>query len=227
MVALMSNPDAGAPAPFTVRPVPGVNELDEASIHRLYGPWQPMAPAEVASLFENAPFPWWIAGGWAIEAAGGDSRQHWDTDLVVLRRDLKEVRAWLADFHLWEVEGGTLRPLLPDDRLTSDRDQLWVRHDASSPWLLDLLLTPAEGQQWLYKRDHSVGRPLDDIDHRIDGVPYLRPSIVLLFKAKANRPQDEADLSSVLPQLPEDERRWLAGALRKEQPDHPWLAALD
>jgi hypothetical protein len=227
MVAPMSSRDAGAPAPFTVRPVPGVNELNESSIHRLYGPWQPMVPVEVASLFEDAPFPWWIAGGWAIEAAVGDPRQHWDTDLVVLRRDLQAVREWLADFHLWEVEGGTLRPLLLGDRLTSDRDQLWVRRDAYSPWLLDLLLTPAEGQQWLYKRDHSVRRPLDDIGHRIDGVPYLRPSIVLLFKAKAHRPQDEADLSSVLSQLPPDERRWLAGALHKEQPDHPWLAVLD
>ncbi|HEX3326195.1 MAG TPA: hypothetical protein VHV50_04290 [Actinomycetota bacterium] len=223
----MSSDRAGDPAPFTVWPVPGVNELDEPLIQQLYGRWLPMSPVEVAALFDGAPFPWWIAGGLAIEAAAGAPRRHWDTDVVVLKRDLEAMRDWLAEFHLWEVEGGTLRPLLRRDRMSSDRDQLWMRRDASSPWLLDLLLSPAEGHEWLYKRDHSVHRPLDDIGHRIGGVPYLRPSIVLLFKAKAHRPQDEADLSSVLPRLSQDERGWLAGALHKEQPDHPWLAVLD
>jgi hypothetical protein len=185
-----------------------------------------MSPVDVAALFDRAPFPWWIAGGLAIEAAGGARRPHWDTDVAVLRHDLEARRDWLADFHLWEVEGGTLRPLLRSDRSSPDRDQLWVRRDASSPWLLDLLLSPSEGEEWLFKRDHSVRRRLDEIGHSVAGVSYLRPSIVLLFKAKAHRAKDDDDLSSLLSQLSDDERRWLAVALLKEQPDHPWLAAL-
>ncbi|MDP9235174.1 MAG: hypothetical protein M3P01_11595 [Actinomycetota bacterium] len=222
----MSSQPAGDPAPFTVRPVPGVNELDESFIQHLYGRWLPMSPVEVAALFDRAPFSWWIAGGLAIEAAGGAPRRHWDTDVVVLRRDLEAMRDWLAEFHLWEVEGGTLRPLLRSDRMRPDRDQLWMRRDASSSWLLDLLLSPAEGPEWLYKRDHSVRRPLDEIGHSVAGVSYLRPAIVLLFKAKAHRVKDDDDLSSLLSHLPDDERRWLAAALRKENPDHPWLVAL-
>jgi hypothetical protein len=185
-----------------------------------------MPPDEVRLLFDRAPFPWWIAGGWAVEAAGGRARTHADTDVVVLSRDLAAIREWLADFHLWEVQQGNLRPLMPGDRLSADREQLWVRRDAASPWILDLLLAPSEGDDWLYKRDHSVRMPLEAIGLSLDAVHYLRPSLVLLFKAKANRPKDEADLVSLLPVLSREERRWLAQAVRSENPDHPWLAKL-
>jgi hypothetical protein len=115
---------------------------------------------------------------------------------------------------------------MPVDRLSAGREQLWVRRDASSPWVLDLLLTPTEGNEWLYKRDPSVRLPLDEIGHSIAGVPYLRPSVALLFKAKANRPKDDADFLALLPLLPQHERQWLAQVLRREKPNHPWLASL-
>jgi Aminoglycoside-2''-adenylyltransferase len=71
------------------RPVPGLNDLDEAEIERLYGRSGRFSPADVLELLHDAPFRWWIAGGWAIEAATRKSRQHWDTDVVVLWRDLE------------------------------------------------------------------------------------------------------------------------------------------
>jgi hypothetical protein len=33
--------------------------------------WQPLLPHEIAAVLEKAPFPWWIAGGHAIEAFVG------------------------------------------------------------------------------------------------------------------------------------------------------------
>ena len=59
------------------------------------------------------------------------------------------------------------------------------------------------------------------------GVPHGRPETVLLFKAKAVRPKDEADLAAVLPRLDPEARRWLAAALALVQPGHPWLAAVN
>jgi hypothetical protein len=72
-----------------------------------------------------------------------------------------------------------------------------------------------------------VRLPLAEIGRTIGGVPYLRPSLVLLFKARGRRPKDDADLASLLPQLPEQERRWLAEAIAKEDPRHPWLIQLN
>ena len=72
------------------------------------------------------------------------------------RRDLDALRSWLSDFHLWDTHEGCLRHLTPDAVVPDDHEQLWLRRDGFSPWLMDLMLTPVEGDVWLYKRDHRV-----------------------------------------------------------------------
>ncbi|MGH3656156.1 MAG: hypothetical protein ACRDUA_05810 [Micromonosporaceae bacterium] len=59
-----------------------------------------------------------------------------------------------------------------------------------------------------------------------DGIPYLRPEVALLFKAKWTRPKDEADLDGVLPLLDATARSWLAGALDAVHRGHPWRTRL-
>jgi len=203
-----------------------VDELSEEQFQQLYGRWRPFTPREVAELFDGAGFPWWIAGGWAAEASGAPARTHGDTDIAVLYDDLPAVRAWLSAFHLWEAHAGSLRPLLPGDELRPGRGGLWVRRNAESPWVCDLLLTPSRGGRWLFKRDERVSLPLDQVGWTIDGIPYLRPSVVLLLKAKPVRDKDQQDFEGMLPRLADAERAWLGEALAIAHPDHPWRARL-
>ncbi|MEU6773922.1 hypothetical protein [Streptomyces sp. NPDC046759] len=45
------------------------------------GRWVPEHPEEVAAVFAKADFPWWIAGGYAIElAVGRELRPHDETN---------------------------------------------------------------------------------------------------------------------------------------------------
>ena len=64
------------------------------------------------------------------------------------------------------------------------------------------------------------------IERTRDGIPYARPEVVLLFKAKAARPKDDGDLAAVLPHLELERRRWLAEALELIHPGHRWFAHL-
>jgi hypothetical protein len=64
------------------------------------------------------------------------------------------------------------------------------------------------------------------ISHTGDGIPYARPEVVLLFKAKARRPKDELDLAVTLPHLDAGRRAWLREALALVHPEHRWLEAL-
>jgi hypothetical protein len=53
-----------------------------------------------------------------------------------------------------------------------------------------------------------------------DGVPYLVPEIMLLFKARHDRPKDQADFAGALPSLNRTCRTWLAAALARVHPGH-------
>lgn len=200
---------------------------EEQEFQALYGPWAPMPPADVARLLSGCGWRWWIAGGWALEAAGAPPRSHGDTDVAVLRRDLAGVRSWLKGFHLWEAHSGSLRPLIAGEEMAPDRQQLWVRRDAYNPWVLDIVFSPADGDEWVYKRDESIRLGLDDVGHVIDGVPYFKPELVLLFKAKQRRPKDEADFAAVAPRLDARGRRFLLDGIRTTEPDSPWITELE
>jgi hypothetical protein len=198
------------------------------------GQWRPLVPRTVQSLFKDATFPWWIAGGWAIDLfLGQHTRQHDDIDVQVLRRDQSAVRqllgAWdvqtahpSADRHDWpfrEWSSGTL--------LSPEAHDIWCRPGATEPWAFQLMVAESDGEDWLYRRDPRIRRPLATIGHcDAAGIPYLAPEIQLLFKAKAPRPKDAADFHCALPHLDHERRGWLAHCLRLLHPDHPWLARL-
>ena len=89
------------------------------------------------------------------------------------------------------------------------------------------MLAEGDNHNWAFRRNPAIVRPLEAVGRRTaDGVPYLDPSIQLLFKAKSSRPKDIADFNAVLAALSSAERVWLARALTATHPGHPWLARL-
>jgi hypothetical protein len=195
----------------------------------LYGRWCPWNPAELALELGGYDRPWWVVGGWAIEAATGYRREHEDTDISILACDVPRFVAYMSDrWHVWNNVGGVLRPL-GDRWMTVDDpgSQLWVRANAVSPWIVDVVLTPDRAGLWMNKRipDH-VARVEDVTWAGSDGIRYLRPEIVLAYKAPLRRPKDNPDFEATLPLLSEQQRRWLRDALARVDPDHPWLTRL-
>ena len=105
--------------------------------------------------------------------------------------------------------------------------QTWVREPATGHWRLDVFSEPSEGDTWICRRDARIRMPYDRaIERTSEGIPYGRPEIVLLFKAKDARPKDDDDFAAALPLLDGRRRRWLADALELVHPGHRWLEAL-
>jgi hypothetical protein len=193
-----------------------------------HGAWAPLRPDEVAGLLAGAPFPWWVAGGWAIDLfVGAPTRQHADIDVQVLRRDRLAVRAALPgwELHLAGLADapGELRLWEECQELPLEVHNLWCRPRADAPWALQLMLLDAEGDGWLFRRDRRIGGPLSAFGRRdAAGVPYVAPEVQLLYKSKHRLPKDEADLAAALPRMDATARRWLAEALELCSPGHPW-----
>lgn len=192
-------------------------QREEDEFLALYDPWAPLTPIEVANQLAGFDRPWWVVGGWAIEAATGYQREHEDTDISLLACDVPALVSFLAgDWHVWNNVDGVLHPLGGRWQTVDETDsQLWLRQNASSPWVLDIPLTPARDGRWSDKRDP---------DHVADdGIRYLLPEIVMSYKAALARPKDELDLAATLAVLTPSRREWLRSALTRQNPDHRWL----
>lgn len=204
-------------------------EVEEAAFLALYGAWRPLTPPEVAAELRAFDRPWWLVGGWAIEAATGFRREHEDTDVSILACDVPRfVEAVGGRWHVWNNAGGVLRPLRPGTPVEVDpRSQLWLRAGAAEPWVLDVSLTPDDAGRWTDKFVPDPARAVADVTwvHE-DGLRYLAPERVLAYKARLGRSKDEPDFEAALPLLDDTQRRWLCGALEHLVPAHPWIARL-
>ncbi|MGE0807494.1 MAG: hypothetical protein AB7L76_18260 [Burkholderiaceae bacterium] len=193
-------------------------------------PWQPLPLRHVAALFEGAPFPWWIAGGHAIECFVGRAlRPHGDIDVLLLRRDREQAREWLADWDCWAADPpGTLRRWPRGEALGAAVSDVWCREPGSSAWRLQLMLDDGDDHEWRSRHCAAVSRPLPALGfHTADGVPVLAPEVQLFYKARQPRPKDEADLAAALPRLDPARIAWLRQAIITAYgPHNDWLGRL-
>lgn len=193
---------------------------NKVDFERIYGPFAPLTPLELRDLLVGFKRPWWLVGGYAIEAFTGIERPHEDIDISIFIEDVPAFRAHLEPrYHLWSNDGGVFRffddehpePLAP-------LSQIWVREHARAPWILDCILTPSVNGKWQSKRDRDHIAPLDEVTWiAADGVRYLNPEIVLFFKASRERAKDNIDFERTLPLLSDTQRAWLYDALERRR----------
>jgi hypothetical protein len=181
-------------------------------------------------LLEGVEAPWYVAAGWAIDLfLGGQYREHEDLEIAVPNNRFDEVVDVLGGFEICIITGPHEAVLLAEarDRL-DETHQSWVREPATGLWRFDVFREPSDGDTWVCRRDESIQLPYDEvIQWTDDGIPYGRPEIVLLFKAKhADRDRDQADFEAVVPRLEPERRRWLTESLERVHPGHRWLAEL-
>jgi hypothetical protein len=200
----------------------------------LFGVWQPWHPEDVARFFSSLSVPWWIAGGWSIDLFLGEhTREHEDIDVQILRRDQQEVRTL---FNQWDIQGADpgmlpsawpLREWEAGQVLSPSIHDVWCRPSKTSPWVLQLMVADVIDDQWLFRHDPRIRRPLATVGRRTTaGIPYLAPDLQLLYKARAVRPKDTADCTRTLPALDMQSRQWLTQTLALVHPGHAWLAEL-
>jgi hypothetical protein len=190
-------------------------------------PWRPWTPADLAPRLAGVTAPWCVAAGWALDLFRGETtREHEDLEIAVPAAGFPAIREALPELE-WRAAGSGL--LFPADGPAFDlTHQTWGRSISGGFYRLDVFREPHQGGTWICRRDASIRRPYDTLIARsADGIPYLMPEVVLLFKAKACRPKDLADFMGALPLLTAPSRAWLAQSLRLVHPGHAWLALLD
>lgn len=203
-------------------------ELSPDEIAALPARWASYwTPGEVAGLLTGVGTPWYVAGGWAVDLfLGLRTRAHGDIEIGVPAARYPEIRDRLPGYAFDAVGSGRIWADAGPDVLAAVH-QTWVRRPGTGDYLLEVFREPHDGDTWICRRDETIRLPHGDIVRRTDdGIPYLVPELVLLFKAKAARPKDQADFDAAVPYLTTAQRATLAGLLARVHPGHRWLAGL-
>jgi len=189
--------------------------------------WEPLTPQQVAERLRGVDFPWWIAGGWALDLfLGRQTRAHNDIEIAIFRGEEEKLRAHLKGWEFVVAESGTFIPW-GKEPLPPAAHEIWSREKGRETWQLEILIEERQGARWTYRRDADVGALARDIGRfNNEGIPYIRPDIQLLYKSKGARASDETDLITVLPRLDPAQRATLSAWLWTVDPGHRWLERL-
>ena len=190
--------------------------------------WDAWRPEEAAARLAEVAVPWYVAAGWAIDLfLGKQRREHEDLELGVPAAQFDEVATALGELDFHVVTRGRVEPLADAGELMESAHQTWGLDRSANVWRVDLFREPSACGEWVSRRDSSIHLPYAElIEHTADGIPYARPEVVLLFKAKDARPKDESDLAAVLPHLSGERRALLAEWISLVHPGHFWLPDL-
>ncbi len=192
--------------------------------------WQPLSPQDLKSTLSEVKCDWAIAGGWAIDLfLGSQTRVHEDIDVIVKRNDQFKIQKALKDWELWVADPpGKLRPWRKSEYIGKGLQDIWCRRSKNEPWQIQIMLYDVEDGEWIFKRNESVRKKLEEIlIETKDGYSILAPEVQLLYKSKSLRAKDRADFKSALVAMNAEQKNWLKQSLvRVYDNKHLWVDSL-
>jgi hypothetical protein len=192
--------------------------------------WQAWRPEEVARRLADVRVPWYVAAGWALELfLGGEHREHDDLEIAAPNSRFDKIAEALGGLEIFLVTDRTeATPLAEARDRFFDTHQTWVPEPATGFWRFDVFRDPSDGDNWICRREPTIRMPYARlIAWTDDGIPYGRPEVILLMKAKHSQlEKNERDLAATLPRLDGEQRAWLHDAIARAHPGHEWLDAL-
>lgn len=161
----------------------------------------------VIELLRNFERPWFICGGWALDIfIGRQTRPHADIEIGVFRQDQFYLQQFFTGWEQHYVLDSGRKPWAPDQFLELPVHEIYI---AKENFTLEVLLNERTDHDWIYRRNAQITMPVElAIQTSKEGVPFLAPEIVLLYKTKNTREKDKTDIDNVLPLLGPAQLAW-------------------
>ena len=190
--------------------------------------WRPLTIDDVQHRFARFDGNWWIAGGHAIDLfVGWVTRPHDDIDVEIFRKDRDVLFDVFEGWDLHVVGHGGLVPWVRRTDIAPHVFGVWGRPSTEEPWAVEVMLADGNQARWRFRRDPDISLPGEDlIRTSLAGVPHCTPEVQMLYKSKMARAKDDIDLARTLHLMTRSQRHWLADAIARSEPNHPWIELL-
>ena len=206
---------------------------------------------KLKNFMAESQFRWALCGGFALDLfLGRNIRPHGDIDLCVLEEDREAAKNYALSkgWQVYEFRGwGKVRPL--DHEMPSDpgrnlmclgdgcdivkfypcEDAGMLYHQffhtgMKEFYYLEFLFNSTRGNNLVLDQRKGLQRELSKAFLRRDGICYLAPEIVLLYKASdSENPDYQLDFEETYPHLNGDQRDWFQNGMKQLYPEgHPW-----
>ncbi len=185
-------------------------------------------PLKIADVMRDFKPSWFVAGGWAIDLfLGKETRSHSDIEIAVFRQDQAALHNYFKGWNLQKTVNGKLVVWHQEEWLTLPTHEIHCFNETANSPKIEVLLNESNETEWIYRRNQEIRRSLAKIRLRSsEGVNFLCPEIVLLYKSKNPRTKDEQDFQAVVGHLDPERKQWVKNAIGICDPKHRWLQSL-
>lgn len=208
---------------------------------------------DVNALLFSKGFDYSICGGYAIDLfLNKETRRHSDIDISAYWQDRDNIILYMqsSGFHVYEMCGGNTAHHITDinNQIRAKRnifcfkedckliklipqneaDMYYIDFDHSGQTELDFvefLFNHRSADSFLYARNKVISLSLDRAILYNNGIPYLAPELVLLYKSTdTEREGYQSDFDLAMEKMSEEQTQWLKTALKTMNPSgHKWL----
>jgi hypothetical protein len=175
---------------------------------------------KVKTIMDKFGYPWFIAGGWAIDLfLGKETRIHADIEIGIYRKHQMQLYRYLEKYKKYYIDNRSLvgkheKREWNKEYLRLPIHELYVEIQGLE---IEMLLNERDDTNWIYRRNEKIKREEKKAILLTDkSIPYLCPEIVLLYKTKNSRDKDIKDIENVIPVMNEEQKRWLDESLEDE-----------
>ena len=208
---------------------------------------------EANNLLKNGGFDYAFCGGHALDMfLGYESRVHGDIDVCAFWEDRDKIIEYMISqgYKVYEMlGGGRAHPITGTSNLIRLKKNIFcclegcplvktypIEEDGNC-WMeffhvgqtkldyIEFLFNNKSDSRFEYMRNPEITLELDKAICFSDGIPYLAPEIILLYKSTdIDRQGYQQDFELAYKAMSDEQKQWLQSALKREFPDgHKWI----
>jgi len=176
---------------------------------------------KVKTIMDKYGYPWFIAGGWAIDLfLNKETREHEDIEIGIYRKNQMQLYRYFGKQKKYYIDntsriGKEERREWNKEYLRLPIYEVYVEYEGLE---IKVVLNEKDEDNWIYRINEKIRLNEEKaILYNENEIPYLCPEIVLFHKSKYMRDKDIADISNASKKMDGSQKKWLMDSIEDKK----------